>query len=441
MREFITRDHFVRWKGLLPLQFLYSYEANMRKTHFGVALIFLTASFLFSGCQSSPRRAGETPEILAEFEYEVLSDMKDISLPVKFKGEEYQFVIDTGSTDTVFDDSFKDKLGKRFLWPKKGTGAGGKKIKVEYFHVPDAYLGPFNLKHHTGPLITVTDLDRLIPDEKRTYQGIIGMDFLDKYVVRIDFDNKKVTFFKAEKDVDMFFFLRPKENRHPEWGEPIQLKTKLFSNLRYINAQLSDNISADFLVDSGWAAQSALSSSLFEKIHPDVTIGPKSENTSPNITLFSNLNAKLIERFSVGSFEYKDQLFQKKNQSILGLPFLSRHSVTFDFPNNVMYLKRGKDFHKQSLIYHIKGLFKLSAEDFTVLEVDPDGPAYGRIREKDILVRINDRNVSSLSVVGWVKFLSQLSVPKGGELTFNFKRGDKMVTIAVSKHDLDASEN
>jgi len=52
------------------------------------------------------------------------------------------------------------------------------------------------------------------------------MEFLVKYIVQIDFDNKKVTFFKSRKDIDLFFFLRPKENKHPEWGEPIPLKKK-----------------------------------------------------------------------------------------------------------------------------------------------------------------------------------------------------------------------
>jgi hypothetical protein len=194
------------------------------------------------------------------------------------------------------------------------------------------------------------------------------------------------------------------------------------------------------LIDSGWAAQSALNSELFEKIHSDVTVGPKSENTSPDITLFSNMNAKVIESFSVGSFKYQEHFFQKNNQSILGLPFLSRHLVTFDFPNNVVYLKRGRDFDKQSLVYHIKGMFKIGAEDFTVLEVDPNGPAYRRIQEKDVLIKINGRNVSSFGVLDWVEFLSQMSVPEGGKITFTFKRGDEMIAVPVGKHDLDADE-
>ena len=100
----------------------------MRKIHLSVALIIISGGILFPGCQSIQPRVVSTPEVLAEFE--IPGNTKHITLPVKFKGEEYQFILDTGATDTVFDDSFKDQLGKRFLWPKKATGARGKVIKV-----------------------------------------------------------------------------------------------------------------------------------------------------------------------------------------------------------------------------------------------------------------------------------------------------------------------
>ena len=413
----------------------------MRKIHINIGLIILSGSILSSGCQSVQPKAATATEVLAEFEFEISGETDHIVLPVKFNGQKYQFALDTGSTDTVFDDSFKNKLGKRFLWPKKGTGTHGKEFKVEYFHVPDAYLGPFNLKHYCGPLIAVTDLNELIPDEKRMFKGLVGMDFLLKYIVQIDFDNEKVTFFRCKKDMDLFSFLRPKKNLHPEWGEPIPLKTKLFSDLRYIRGCLLDNTSAEFLIDSGWAGQNTLRSRLFEKIHSNKTVGPKRENISPNFTLFSKLNVKVIERFSVGSFEYKEHLFLKNNESILGLPFLSRHLVTFDFPNNTMYLKRGRDFNRQLLILYFEGICKVRAEDSTVLEVDPNGPAFGRgVREEDVLTEVNGREVSSLGVVEWVEFLSQMSVQKDCEITFTFKRGGEMITVPISKRDLDADE-
>ena len=50
---------------------------------------------------------------MGEFDFEVGSGY--IILPVTFQGTEYPFVLDTAGMENLFDDSFKDKLGKRFL--------------------------------------------------------------------------------------------------------------------------------------------------------------------------------------------------------------------------------------------------------------------------------------------------------------------------------------
>lgn len=410
----------------------------MRKIHLSVALIIISGSFLFPGCQSVESKAVAPLEVLAEFE--IQDGLNQIILPVKFQGEEYQFILDTGSTNTTFDDSFKDKLGKRFLWPKKATASHGKKVEVEFFRAPHAYLGPLNLKDSF--LIGVCNLDQLIAREKRKIQGIIGMKFLKKHIVQIDFDNGKVTFFKGKKDIDIFFFLRSKENKHPEWGEPIPLKTKLFSGLRYIRGKLLDDTSADFMIDSGWGSPDSLKSSLFEKAHSNLTSGTK--HGSMSTTAVKSLNfgkLKVIERFSVGSFEYKNNFFQKSNESILGLSFLSRHLVTFDFPNHKMYLKKGENFNKQPSInislYQLNLKIRKSSDNIIAFEIDPNGLAYRKgIRQKDILLKVNEQDVSSLGVVEFLEFLSQLSVPKDGALTFTFKRGDDIIEVSFEKSDI-----
>lgn len=410
----------------------------MRKIHLSVALIIVSGSFLFSGCQSVESKAIAPPEVLAEFE--IQDGMNQIILPVKFQGEEYQFVLDTGSTYTVFDNSFKDKLGKRFLWPKKATAAHGKKIKVEFFHAPHAYIGPLNLKDSF--LIGVCNLDQLIAGENRKIQGIIGMEFLKKHIVQIDFDNGKVTFFRGKKDTDIFSFLRQKENKHPEWGEPIPLKTKLFCSLRYIRGKLLDNTSSDFMIDSGWSSPDSLKSGLFEKVHSNLTSGTK--HVSMSTTAVKSLNfgkLKVIERFSVGPFEYKNNFFQKSNESILGLSFLSRHLVTFDFPNHKMYLKKGENFNKPPSInislYQLNLKIRKSGDNIIAFEIDPNGVAYRKgIRQKDILLKVNEQDVSSFGVVEFLEFLSQLSVPKDGALTFTFKRGDDIIEVSFEKSDI-----
>ena len=409
----------------------------MRKINLYIAAITVSSGLFLSGCQSNQIKAVKSPEVLAEFE--IPADSNHILLPVRFQGKEYQFALDTGSTNIVFDDSFRDSLGKRFLWPKSASAAHGKKIKVEMFSeldVPPAYLGP--LKFEDCGLIAVCDLDQLIPEQNRTFDGIIGMKFLKKYIVQIDFDNGKVTFFKGKKDFDLFSMFKPKENEYPEWGEPIPLKTKLFSENRYIKGSLLGDMSIDFKIDSGWLFPGVLKSRTFDKVNSLII---RKKNVIESTAVRSNNRGVILitDKFSVGSLEYKDMLFQKSNKSMLGLPFLSRHLVTFDFPNNMIYLKKGKNFDKGTRVRISLGETGciLSSENYLVVNVDANGPAYKKgIREKDILIKINDLDVTSLNMVQFMEL--PLSVqPENGKLTFTFKRGDGIFTVDFVKQDLE----
>ena len=124
---------------------------------------------------------------------------------------------------------------------------------------------------------------------------------------------------------------------------------------------------------------------------------------------------------------------------MLGLPFLSRHLVTFDFPNNMIYLKKGKNFDKGTSVRISLGETGciLSSENYLVVNVDANGPAYKKgIREKDILIKINDLDVTSLNMVQFMEL--PLSVqPENGKLTFTFKRGDGIFTVDFVKQDLE----
>jgi hypothetical protein len=403
---------------------------DMRKINLTIILALIFGSPLFSGCQSLEPKPTAPPEVLAEFEYS--GDTGHIILPITFQGQEYPFVLDTAGTDTAFDDSFKDKLGKRFLWPLKGRGAKGQMLKVEWYRRYDCYLGPLDLDDHGT--IKVIDLDKLIPEKNRKFQGIIGLDFLKKYIVQIDFDNGKVSFFEGKKEFDIFSFLKSKENKHPEWGEPIPMKTKFRSGLRYVEGTLFNNVKVEFLVDTGWLGPDSLKTRIFDKVYTQKDPNVKSSVVKSPLTGSSDYN--IIRKFSVGPFGYKNNIFRRSNRSVLGLWFLSRHLVTFDFPNKIMYLKKGKNFDKSVSINILLGDTgcTIIAPDYIVSHVDPNGAAYKKgIREKDVLIKINNHNISSLDVVEFMEL--PISVPKNGVLILTFKRGNDIINTSFSEKD------
>jgi C-terminal processing protease CtpA/Prc len=98
----------------------------------------------------------------------------------------------------------------------------------------------------------------------------------------------------------------------------------------------------------------------------------------------------------MGSFEYKDLILSESNRLCrLGLPFLSRHIVTFDFPNDKVYFKKSKEFNKVDET-DMSGLHLLRISNKTVVHsVDEDSPARkAGIRAKDIILKVENKDAS-----------------------------------------------
>jgi len=418
----------------------------MKKNNLYIALITILTLSLLSGCQSFGPKVTSAPEVLAEFDFS--NTENGILLPVMFQDENYKFLLDTGTHETILDDSLKSKLRKQLPFPSKVRLSNGKTAKVVFFHAPDIYLGPFNLK--CSPIMGVVDLDSVpgVEQESRQFQGIIGMDFLQKYIVQIDFDQGKVTFFKSKKEFDLFSLFKSKENKHPEWGEPIPLKTKLFSRLRYIKGKLTEDISDEFMIDSGLIGHDELKSSLFDKVPYKLAFESKSENARTNAGLSSNIDSKMIEKFSVGSLEYENRIFETNNKSVLGLWFLACHKVTFDFPNNMLYLKKGKIYNKPYTynvsIEKIGFVLGLNGEKLWVSKTDPNGLAQRKgIRQNDIIkkIQINEKVLTSFNTVEFLEFISKLPKLQDSIYILTFKRGEEIFTVEFTKQDLGEDAN
>lgn len=402
-----------------------------------MSLCFCVFSFS-AGCATVPESYSPTctePEVLAEFKIE--GGAKPILLPVTFDGKEYDFILDTGATTTVFDASLKDKLGKRFLWPKKGKAAGGKTIKVELFRIPHAYLGPLNMRD--CGLIAVIDLELVSSALARKAHGIIGMDFLKKYVVRIDFDKATVSFLKSKRDTGIFSFLKPEKNEHPEWGQPLSIKYEFLSGLPLVKGRIVNDVPVNFVIDTGHVIPQVdgdLKSRIFKKVCSKVEIETKEGFNK----------AAVINKFSIGSFEYRDAIFYESNQSSLGLGFLRRHLVTFDFQGRKMYLKKGEHFDRPTdahiSIENLGFELRRHRNNIFVDSIDPNGPAYKKgIRQDDVLLKVYDQDISSYGLVELVEFLSQLHKGEDEVITFTINRGNETKHVSFGKNDIVPENN
>ena len=347
--------------------------------------VALLLSFLVftGGCADEPESTSAPPanqKVLTEFK--ISKDGDPILLPVTFKGKEYLFLLDTGSSHTVFDTSFKHELGEVKI-VKKGLTSGSP-ILAEFFNAPEALLGPLNLKE-SGEIACI-DLNMFSSVLGKKVSGIIGLNFLRKYVVQIDFDK------------GILSFLQPMEEQHPDWGIELAIKYDPLGWPR-ITGYILDDIEVDFVIDTGANSTGGLDSEIFKH-----TLSKKELKTSE--ILFATASGVIrkremrIKNLSIVSLNYADIIFDEANMSHLGLSFLSRHIVTFDFPNSRMYLKKGKGFKKNDET-DMSGLHLLRISSQTVVySVDEGSPAQkAGIRGNDIILKVGDKDANMYDIL------------------------------------------
>jgi hypothetical protein len=117
-------------------------------------------------------------------------------IPVVLNGAERLWILDTGASVSVVDKAFADAIGLRAEGDIKGVGAGST-VDVGF-----ATLPPFEVKgiRFGAQTVAVIDLSGIIRRLGVDVVGILGFDFLSRFVTRVDYARERVSFY----DPDLF---------------------------------------------------------------------------------------------------------------------------------------------------------------------------------------------------------------------------------------------
>lgn len=389
---------------------------KMKKVKYYMSLkvvlgLFLSVMLLTAGCADKPKSTSDGPteqNILAEFA--IAKGGGPILLPVTFKGKEYLFLLDTGCSHMVFDTSFKHELGDAKRIERALTS--GSPIMAEVFDAPEAFLGPLNIQD-CGE-VTCIDLEMASSVLGRRINGFIGMNFLRKYIVQIDFDKGSLS------------FLQPPQKQNSRWGNELSISYNPLG-IPQITANILDGIKVDFVIDTAGNSTGGLNSNIFKQILSEKEIKTSEILLATASGVIRSREAR-ISNLSVESFEYQDLIFGEGNWSYLGLSFLSRHIVTFDFPNSRMYLKKGKEFKKIDET-DMSGLHLLRISDkTTVYSVDEGSPAQkAGIRANDIILKVGNKDANTYDM--WELRRLLMSGDKH-KIMMTTKRGDDVKALS-----------
>lgn len=276
-------------------------------------------------------------------------------------GEEMPFVVDTGSPGTLFDKTLVSKLGWRLPIGNVNVPVGGEAQKSGVYLEPKLYLGGTRLK--TGSLCATYDFKKMSKDDGRPIMGILAMDCLKHYCIQLDFQAGKMRFLDSKRlDVTQL-------------GKPYPLKFWIYSPLFTDHAGLAGGKRARALVDTGWDADGSVEKGAIPGEASDWVHLPQCVWDGQTYT-----------DLDVGT-----------EGNVLGLRFLARHLVTFNFPRRTMYLKQATDGRPlpdagvEGALEFLTQLKKAgqtpgwSKEDKGMirLESHPDSETYGFLARKD----------------------------------------------------------
>ncbi|HSU55521.1 MAG TPA: NPCBM/NEW2 domain-containing protein [Candidatus Dormibacteraeota bacterium] len=222
-------------------------------------------------------------------------------LPIKVgTGEEVSFVVDTGSSSTLVDESLEPLLGNQV--GTMNMQSWGTHTKHALYKAPELRMGGVLLK--TGKNVTSYDFKGLSSQTGRQVKGMLSIDCLKNYCIQMDFEAGKVRFLSAEQ------------------VNPSELGTAYSISYRdgarpFINhVSLTGGASTNCLIDSGFDVDGRVDGGTNKgRIHLAECLWDG--NTYTNLTVGQGTNANII-----------------------GLKFLARHLVTLDFLNRTLYLKR-----------------------------------------------------------------------------------------------------
>ena len=379
----------------------------------GCIAAFLTASLVL--CAHSGNHSHEDVR-QREIELKVAPGGDLVLLPVTIHDRAYSFLLDTGATGNAYDISLLPSA-KPIRTVISRTFSG--KASVPIYEGPKSNVASMPLEHGEG--ITISNLKALSIATGYNVKGMIGMSHLRNHIVQIDFDRGIVRFLEKESRLE---------------GERFELSTDL--GVYSINVKLGTTESAAVIVDTGFNNELSLESGVFDLVRFSGELKESRPRryriVSANGVVSSTRRGTLAE-LSFGTFNFTDVAVSRSNGiNAIGLALLSRFLVTFDFPNQKLYLKPGKTFGRPS--WRDASGFAMMVKEDRVVIVDVDtGSAAADIgiEDGDILLEVDGRDARKSSLFE----LRVLFTRAGEKHRLKVRRGDEVRTHEILLRELD----
>ncbi|HEY7575786.1 MAG TPA: retropepsin-like aspartic protease [Thermoanaerobaculia bacterium] len=374
------------------------------------------------------------PAPLATIPFELIN--KHIYVPVKVNGSRpLSFVLDTGASAAMIDIDRAKELSLRLEGEIGVGGAGAKRLKGAF--VKDASWTLAGLEGFSEPVKVAAPLAHMAPFSGRDFDGILGEDFIEEYVVEIDYAASVLRLHEKKG----FVYQGPGAavpivRRH---GHPV-----LEAEVTPVGGT---PIKGKFVVDVGAGSPLALHSP-FVKQHALLRADLPTIRTMGAGGAGGGVSARTgrVAALTIGPYTLKSPLtlftqdesgaFAEADlQGNIGQPLLSRFKLFLDYGRDRIIfeptasLAEPFDRAFSGLAFEAQGKDYATFRVRDVLEHSPASEA--GIRVDDVVTRVDDRAIAQTSLS---ELLEMLEKPVARKLTI--RRGNDVRTVVLTPRRL-----
>jgi len=354
---------------------------------------------------------------------------RHIFLPVIVDCDKSLWVLDSGASASVIDRDYAESLGLELSDEIKGQGAGNT-VDVAFATLPPFSVQGIEFEEQQVAVIEFVDLFRRISDLEVV--GILGYDFLSRFVTRVDYANNMLTFY----DPETFEYE----------GDGTVLDAPLKENLFTVAATVDDVHTGRWMLDLG--AGGMTFHAPYAKAHD---LGSRDGISGVGF----GAGGRIYHRFSrYETVEFGGYTVERPMISMAGSDgeieggfsggelvgnlgnTLFRHFVLYlDYENQQVVVEKGDNFETE-FPWDRSGLqLWRPAEACEVLYASPGTPAEeAGFQEDDVVLTINGIDVEHFG--GLLELRAMFREEPGTEYVFEVERDGKRKELKLVLRDL-----
>jgi hypothetical protein len=310
-------------------------------------------------------------------------------------GPPEHFIFDTGASITVLDSAYAARIGLATEGLQQGQGAGAvgnaSFAVVPKLRVTAADGDGVELKDLRVGVLNVNSI--LAPYFWRDCAGIIGFDFISRFVDEIDFDRGQLTLY----DPATFHYA----------GQGQAVPMTLAGHTPVVRMKLDGTLEGDFRVDVGSGSTVDLHTP-FVKQHDLAKRTPYVEVTGGGFGGTFTTRMVRMRKLEIGPYSWADPLVSLSQATAgaftsedyagnIGNRILERFKVTLDYERRQMWLEPGALYARRDPLARAGMQLARTADTVRVMAVLP-GSAGARagLREGDVVTALDGRLLAGM---------------------------------------------